>query len=60
MVEIGRARMHLASFYPPRNNNQAGQNNQIVKTSYALCHMEPAAVCIAQNKPTLLVGETGC
>jgi len=60
VVEIGRARMRLAPSYPPRNNNQAGQNNQFAETSYALRYMESAAVCIAQNEPTLLVGETGC
>eukprot|EP00957_Ditylum_brightwellii_P115714 8826295-Ditylum_brightwellii.AAC.1 len=54
VVEIGRARMHLLSFYPPRNNNQAGQNSQFTEISYALHYMESAAVCIAQNKPTLL------
>jgi midasin len=60
VVEIGRARMRLASTYPPRNNNQAGQNNQFAEMSYALCYMESAAVCIAQNEPTRLVGETEC
>eukprot|EP00957_Ditylum_brightwellii_P187356 14269742-Ditylum_brightwellii.AAC.1 len=60
VVEIGRVRMHLASSYSPKNNNQAGQNNHFAETSYALHYMESAAVCIAQNKPTLLLGETGC
>eukprot|EP00957_Ditylum_brightwellii_P045036 3416556-Ditylum_brightwellii.AAC.1 len=32
VVEIGRARMCLASSYPTRNNNQAGQNNQFAET----------------------------
>jgi MoxR-like ATPase len=53
-TEIGRARI------PIRDNSSRLQNSSsFVQTSHVLRLMESVAVCIHENEPTLLVGETG-
>lgn len=55
-VEIGRAKIHLGDhieFSPRRSENFA-------QTNHALRLMESVGVCVRENEPVLLVGETGC
>jgi len=55
-IEVGRAVIK----FPSRRSGFQEKNLQFAETNHALRLMESAAVCIAQNEPTLLVGETGC
>jgi midasin (ATPase involved in ribosome maturation) len=55
-IEVGRAVVQ----FPSRRSGLQEKDSQFADTNYALRLMESTAVCIAQNEPTLLVGETGC
>jgi len=55
-VEIGRVQIHLG-----RHSDFVRRKSEtFAQTSYALRIMESIGVCIRQNEPVLLVGETGC
>ncbi|EEC43465.1 predicted protein, partial [Phaeodactylum tricornutum CCAP 1055/1] len=55
-TEVGRARIPIPELYIRPNTDK----ETFAQTSYALRLMESIGVCIAENEPTLLVGETGC
>ena len=55
-IEVGRAVIK----FPSRRSGLQEKSSHFAETNYALRLMESAAVCIAQNEPALLVGETGC
>jgi len=59
-VELGRAKMPNASDSTIFADNVDRQSKNFAETNYALRLMEAVGVCIVQNEPTLLVGETGC
>jgi MoxR-like ATPase len=61
-LELGRARipvLHRKS-HDQQSSSAPGTASQFSDTGHALRLMESIGVCIAQNEPTLLVGETGC
>lgn len=59
-VELGRATMPNASDGGILADKIERQSKKFAETNYALRLMEAVGVCIVQNEPTLLVGETGC
>ena len=59
-VELGRATMPNASDGSILADKIERQSKKFAETNYALRLMEAVGVCIVQNEPTLLVGETGC
>ena len=52
MLEVGRVVMPLAK--------EGKKNRPFYKTKQALCLMQQICVCINNQEPMLLVGETGC
>lgn len=55
-VEIGRAKIHFG-----RKTDFARKRSEtFAETNHALRFMESIGVCVRQNEPILLVGETGC
>ena len=55
-IEIGRAKIHIGF----HNKCALGSSNTFAPTNHALRLMESVGVCIRENEPILLVGETGC
>uniref|UniRef100_A0A7S3VEM6 Midasin n=1 Tax=Chaetoceros debilis TaxID=122233 RepID=A0A7S3VEM6_9STRA len=57
-IEVGRSTIRR----PPKSNESVviAPRSNFADTNYSLRLMESAGVSIAQNEPTLLVGETGC
>ena len=55
-VEIGRVQIHLGR----HSDFVRRPSGTFAQTNYALRIMESIGVCIRQNEPVLLVGETGC
>ena len=55
-VQIGRVQIHLGR----HSDVVRRQSGTFAQTNYALRIMESIGVCIRQNEPVLLVGETGC
>jgi MoxR-like ATPase len=55
-VEIGRVQINLGR----HSELVRRQSGVFAQTNYALRLMESIGVCIRQNEPVLLVGETGC
>ena len=54
-TQIGRAR-----FSVPNSSVDRSGSRTFAQTGYALRLMEAVAVCVRENEPVLLVGETGC
>jgi MoxR-like ATPase len=54
-TELGRVRITVSSEQAMARSH----SDQFAQTSYALRLMEAIGVCIRENEPTLLVGETG-
>ena len=54
--EIGRAKFHTTKSI----GFEQEQSTTFAETSHALRLMESIAVCVRENEPILLVGETGC
>ena len=59
-VELGRATMPNASDGAIFADKIERQSKKFAETNYSLRLMETVGVCIVQNEPILLVGETGC
>jgi len=62
-IELGRATMPIINKHPNNSSQEIsrpGNSSQFSDTGHALRLMESIGVCIAQNEPLLLVGETGC
>ena len=59
-TEIGRVNLSVldSSSHAPSRSSSPSENN-FAQTDYALRLMESIGVCIRENEPTLLVGETG-
>lgn len=55
-TEVGRCRINLSEFQTLKRK----ETETFAQTQNALRLMESIAVCVRQNEPTLLVGETGC
>jgi hypothetical protein len=55
-TEVGRANIEVSDSAALART----QSQSFVETDYALRLMESIGVCIRENEPTLLVGETGC
>lgn len=55
--EIGRAKFHTTKSI---GFSEASTSSTYAETSHALRLMESIAVCVRENEPILLVGETGC
>jgi midasin len=55
-VEIGRVQINLGR----HSDFVRRQSGTFAQTNYALRIMESIGVCVRQNEPVLLVGETGC
>ncbi|GAX24956.1 midasin [Fistulifera solaris] len=55
-TEMGRCRIHISNFQALNRKETA----TFAQTQNSLRLMESIAVCVRQNEPTLLVGETGC
>ena len=55
-IEIGRAKIPNAS----HSKEVDFMSKRFAATNFSLRLMESIGVCIAENEPTLLVGETGC
>jgi energy-coupling factor transporter ATP-binding protein EcfA2 len=56
IVEIGRAKIHLGDHIELSRR----KSETFAQTNHALRLMESVGVCIRENEPVLLVGETGC
>ena len=55
-IEVGRTKIEVV-----RKSEFARQSSEtFAQTSYSLRLMESISVCIRENEPVLLVGETGC
>lgn len=54
-IDVGRARIHINS----EQSTVAVKSNTFAQTNYALRLMESIGVCVRENEPVLLVGETG-
>jgi midasin len=57
VVEIGRAKIHLGNHI---ELSQRSTSQTFAQTNHALRLMEALGICIRENEPALLVGETGC
>lgn len=55
-VEIGRAKIHIGL----HSDHTRMPSDTFAATNHALRLMESVGVCIRENEPILLVGETGC
>jgi MoxR-like ATPase len=55
-IEIGRAKIHIGN----HTDFARKPSETFSSTNHALRLMEAAGVCIRENEPVLLVGETGC
>jgi midasin len=55
-TEVGRVKIEVSDSAALART----QSQSFVETDYALRLMESIGVCIRENEPTLLVGETGC
>lgn len=55
-TEVGRAKIEVSEIAATKRT----QSEQFAETDYALRLIESIGVCIRENEPTLLVGETGC
>lgn len=55
-IEIGRAQIQFGSLSAFKHRD----SKTFAQTNHALRLMESIGVCVRQNEPTLLVGETGC
>jgi midasin (ATPase involved in ribosome maturation) len=55
-TEVGRVKIEVSNSASLART----QSQSFVETDYALRLMESIGVCIRENEPTLLVGETGC
>ena len=55
-VDVGRARIHTG----PKAKFSQKASNSFAETNHALRLMESIGVCLRENEPVLLVGETGC
>lgn len=60
-VEVGRARLTKLKLQEDElDRSSPGKKRSFAETHHALRLMESVAVCVSQNEPALLVGETGC
>ena len=62
-VDIGRARVCTSSTEAESvhaSNKFSNNNSVFAQTNHALRLMESVGVCLRENEPVLLVGETGC
>ena len=60
-VEVGRARLTKLKLQEDElDRSSPGKKRNFAETHHALRLMESVAVCVSQNEPALLVGETGC